>query len=676
MRITCVTLWLTIAIPSAAQSAQAEVDIRKELESLRNASARGDVGALVTQSERLTASAEPGLRDAGLLAAAIASFRRDDVLRCARLTDSLLQRERVDPRTRSIGLRFRAMASMHYGAFDDALIEARAAGAAVDSVASAIDAADALVILAEAHIKGNDFQSALEAIDRAERVAREVGYERAQGAVAVVTGSMRFRQRRYDEAEAQFRSALAVAARGGYDVLAANAAANLGAITNMTGRYAEAIQLYDSLLLSLGNEKPRLRAIILTNKGMAHASLRDAKRATRCYQRALAIADSMGDGPEKLDPLRMLANDDWEAGRRPQAMAAMREALDLAKRFAAQDAAAAILYQLCAWSAASGDGDRAESYLDEYVTLTDSINEARFNERIAYAEVRYDTERKERMIEQQRQALLLAEAEDRRKALQRNLSLALSGLFLLALGLVWRSLRERKRLAAKEHELHLKQVDKILLEQEAGRATALIESLDRERLRVAKDLHDRMGGMMSTIKLRLEALESHHPGLDGSERFREVLRQIDEVASEVRGISHDMREGKLDSGLLRALQELRDAVEASGRLRMVLSATGLEGQLPRPVEVAAYRIVQQLVANALKHARAKRIDVAVERGIDSLTIAVSDDGIGFDLEAASKGLGLDNVAERAASVRGRASFESAKGKGTRVEVMLPVPERA
>lgn len=272
-------------------------------------------------------------------------------------------------------------------------------------------------------------------------------------------------------------------------------------------------------------------------------------------------------------------------------------------------------------------------------------------------------------------ARLVREA-DQRRSLKRTAIVGAVGLVLLAL-LLWQRLKQARRLAQKDKQLHDQQVDELMRDQEIKAMHAMFEGQEKERDRVARDLHDRVGSMLGNVKLQMEVLEERM-GTDRAERdgqYRKVYGLLQETVSEVRRISHDMVAGTLARfGLEKALEGLCTSVRVSGRLAVELRVFGLDQRLERGMEVAVYRIVQELVGNVLKHADATEVTIDLTRSPGRLSVMVSDDGHGFDPAAAADGIGLANVRQRAATLGGVLVVDSTLGKGTTASLEFPVVE--
>jgi two-component system NarL family sensor kinase len=203
---------------------------------------------------------------------------------------------------------------------------------------------------------------------------------------------------------------------------------------------------------------------------------------------------------------------------------------------------------------------------------------------------------------------------------------------------------------------------------------AIIEAQEGERERIGRDLHDGIGSTISTAKLLLNRLETLPPSAD-SESLLKLIREIMSGAvHDVRSISHSLYPVVLARfGLAEALQHLVDVSNETGQLPISLEVN-YERPLALARELALYRICQELVHNALKHAHgATRLLVQLQQQGTRLTLMVEDDGCGFAAagsDAQSTGAGLRSIEVRVQMLQGHLHRHSAPGQGTRMVVEL------
>jgi PAS domain S-box-containing protein len=204
----------------------------------------------------------------------------------------------------------------------------------------------------------------------------------------------------------------------------------------------------------------------------------------------------------------------------------------------------------------------------------------------------------------------------------------------------------------------------------------LVEVQESERRRIARELHDEAGQALTSLKLGLHLLERDAAGSEAvASRIADLRRTTDEVAEQLHDLAADLRPASLDHlGLVPALRQLVDTLSDQGGPTVQFEAVGLgPGRLAPPVETALYRIAQEALTNTVRHSRASKVSVLLERRGDRLIALVEDDGVGFEYDAAMQSgrLGLVGMRERAEMLGGHLRVESSPGGGTTVVVEVP-----
>lgn len=211
-------------------------------------------------------------------------------------------------------------------------------------------------------------------------------------------------------------------------------------------------------------------------------------------------------------------------------------------------------------------------------------------------------------------------------------------------------------------------------------AAQILRALEAERKRIARELHDETSQSLTSMMVNLEAIERQLP--DEAEEVAVRLRLTKEIArrtlDETRRLMFDLRPSVLDDlGLVPALRWfISQRVQPAG-LKVDFQASGLEGRLSDELETALFRILQEAMTNAVKHARATGIQVSLTHEPGRIMSIVADNGLGFDPEQSvnkddkDRGLGLFGMHERATLVGGMVQIDSAPGRGTAVRVSVP-----
>ncbi len=240
-------------------------------------------------------------------------------------------------------------------------------------------------------------------------------------------------------------------------------------------------------------------------------------------------------------------------------------------------------------------------------------------------------------------------------------------------------LRAKNLLIKKNEDLQKQRIKELIREKELEAINAMVEGQESERMRIARDLHDRLGGTLSMVKMHFKSVEESIEDLKEKsiKQYKEANNLLDEACNDVRKIAHDMASGVLMKfGLVAALNALKETVETAGQLKLNLIDIGLEERLSYNYEINIYRIIQELLTNTLKHANAKEMSVQLFRKEESLSIVVEDDGVGFDPDDknVSQGIGLKNIESRVYKFDGEMIIDSGKGAGTTITIDLPLNE--
>jgi len=202
---------------------------------------------------------------------------------------------------------------------------------------------------------------------------------------------------------------------------------------------------------------------------------------------------------------------------------------------------------------------------------------------------------------------------------------------------------------------------------------AMIEGQEAERERVAKDLHDSLGGLLSTVKLQFDSLENKLDGVSKFKNYQNANRLLDTACQEVRDIARNMQPSSLlNLGLVAAVRDLINRIDDPDQRTIDFQHYGLENKLENTVALTVYRLVQELLNNSIKHSKAKEILIQLTREENEFIIMVEDDGVGFDVEGVKKGMGTENILSRVNYLKGDLSVHSEKEKGTTTLITVPL----
>ncbi len=211
-------------------------------------------------------------------------------------------------------------------------------------------------------------------------------------------------------------------------------------------------------------------------------------------------------------------------------------------------------------------------------------------------------------------------------------------------------------------------------------AVELIRAEEDQRARIARELHDGLGQLMTAVNIELQLLDEAAPDSVRG-RIQEVRLLAAQVVAEMRRISHELRPAILDDlGLSEAVRALIERMTRHSGLRIECQMSGNVDLIPADAVIACYRLVQEALNNVVRHAQANAVEVRLERAGNRLTVSVIDDGRGIDYdpaapEAARDGhFGLHGLQERIRAIGGTFRFvRSAAHAGTEIRAELPVP---
>lgn len=212
----------------------------------------------------------------------------------------------------------------------------------------------------------------------------------------------------------------------------------------------------------------------------------------------------------------------------------------------------------------------------------------------------------------------------------------------------------------------------VILEAETREKLALINGQELERRRIAEDLHDGIGPMLSATKLQMGMFNEPHT--DSSEVIKQTQKLLDQTIAEVRAISQNLSATRVQHlGLEKAMRDICDQINNTNTLSVSFQAFRIPTELPEMKALAIFRIFQELVNNVLIHAEAQQLNIQVLNHTDRILLMVEDNGKGFVYEnVKTKGMGLNNIMARVRTLSGTCDLDSQLGRGCLVTVEIPI----
>lgn len=374
------------------------------------------------------------------------------------------------------------------------------------------------------------------------------------------------------------------------------------------------------------------------------------------FQQSLQYADSLGNPWERLRSLSNLSELHYAELETEEAEKAGQAALTLAEQLGTIDIRQRVLELLSKIRADQNDFSQAYVYLKESFQLRDSVLNEKKQRDLDVLESIYQTEKKE---------IKIASLEKEKRLQMVVASAGMVALILLIINLYLRqmSISAKKKLAEQ---------DVVRLEQEKQLVAtqAVLEGETTERSRLARDLHDGLGGLLTSIKLSLHTMKER-VFLDdnGRKMFVNALDLLDMSVKELHQVANNMMpESLLNHGLKTAIENYVDNLETKEGCDLSFRFYGADSRFVPDFEMAVYRMTQELYNNALKHADAGEIFLQMVIDDNRLNISYEDNGKGFDprcLES-GKGLGLRSISTRVKAFGGQMDISSTPGQGTQV----------
>ena len=317
------------------------------------------------------------------------------------------------------------------------------------------------------------------------------------------------------------------------------------------------------------------------------------------------------------------------------------------------------------------DREALES-LASYVAISDTINSTELEKEINRLETQYQSEKKEREILELKSENDTVELKLAQKRSQIYFLVSVSlGLLILA-GLAFFGYRNFK----KRDALKAAEIKELTYEQESKVYSAMLEGQENERKRLAIDLHDGLAGRLSATRIKLEKLAQKSSSRAAENEFKQAAKNIDDSLTELRGIAMNlMPETLFKYGLKNAVEDYCSSISSGLEdIKFIIQFYDDDQKLPDSMALTIYRIIQELINNAVKHSKASEVLVQYLVEDDKINITVEDNGKGFSaVESKNRsGMGLNNLKTRVAYLNGEMDFDSIPDEGTNVHIVIAV----
>ncbi len=431
--------------------------------------------------------------------------------------------------------------------------------------------------------------------------------------------------------------------------------------------YQQALLLYQQLNNPLNAADAQIRLLELQEITSIPSPV-SAGQAARILKDALAIRERIRDRGNILRCRQALARLYIQEQVFSEAIPLLESCLALSREMKNPGSLGASYRLMARAHAGEGRYQKAYYYLQQHNALSDSLLSAGHAQIIHELELKYEAEKKDKAI---------AEQAVKEEQLEARIRIRNYQLLVLIIGAVLASMLAGLSyfLYRNNRALHLQKLQLIRKAQETQRLQAIIEGEEKERKRVASELHDGLGAVLATAKMQVSTLPCLLPQVEQLSSFSKAKALIDDACRSVREISHNLTPDILEqNGLDYALQYTCDSFARAHQIEVDFISYGLDTELPAPISLTVYRITQELLKNTLAHAQATAILVQAIVEDGQLNLVVEDNGKGLDPEMLNQqeGIGLSNIRHRLSQAGGQLQIDSRPGEGTAFTIDIPL----
>ncbi len=314
-------------------------------------------------------------------------------------------------------------------------------------------------------------------------------------------------------------------------------------------------------------------------------------------------------------------------------------------------------------------------YKTAYASLKDSLNNFEQQKALSDLTIKHQ-------LDQKLKDLKLLELEN--KSVLSKFSITRNSLYALTLGCVGllvllyfvvnfynQKMKVEKIINDQQHEIDSQKIRELEDNIKISSMQSMIVGQEKERERIATDLHDSLGGLLSAVKLQFDQVKTVSSNGKYEESYNKATDLLDTAVSEVRNISRNLQPSALKKlGLVSAIKDLINRFDAKDNPEIFFQYYNMEEKINDITALSIYRIIQELLNNTIKHANAKEVLIQITREGNEIIIEYEDDGVGID-QNKKKGMGLDNINYRVNFLKGTMSIDSDTNKGVSFLIRIP-----
>jgi signal transduction histidine kinase len=429
---------------------------------------------------------------------------------------------------------------------------------------------------------------------------------------------------------------------------------NVGVSLNNLNRKEESVEM-NKKALEIAYKTGDDYSIQLANINLSDYYLgrSDFKSALEYAKVSLKYALKINTPYDVADIKRTVGDLHLARGNYDSAEMFLMEALEMSTEIKSNEVTGFVYESLQRLYAKKGNFSKAYHYLDLARQVSDSVLGEKQIKTMNELEVKYETVQKDKQLAENRLQL-----EQNRQYIFYSIGISLIALLLAAIIFIYYYFKRKA---------YLKQIEAIEQEKELHILQALMEGEEKERTRIAHNLHDEVAGMLAAAKMHADTLSVGIKEITGTHNYHKIITLLDEASQSVRKTAHNlMPEVLIRFGLESALQRFCNNL-SNDSLHIQFDSWGKIGRFPASFELSVYRIVQELLNNIIKHSKATEALLQMSMQEDVLCIAVEDNGVGFPKEQLfENGMGINSIRSRISAIKGRMDVNAAIGEGVSI----------
>ena len=521
------------------------------------------------------------------------------------------------------------------------------------------------------HVDLGNLNEALNSFMNGMKYAIEANYQNGEGNSYCAIADIYAEMGNHINAVQYYYKGIAILRQSGDSVMLATTILNAGDEFLSQGNYDSALHYFEESGVIFNKKKHLIgMAYNLGNTGMVYANTGNHELAEKNINEAIAILEQSEDYYPICFYLIAMSDIYEEKGDLGSAMTYAARSLELAEQHELKQQISDANLKLSELYEAMGKTHKSLDHYKSHIAFRDSVNNLETVQKIADQRTEFEVNLREKEINLLEQSQLL----DRIYIAVAVIMLILSVVVLLYFRQRFRTAR---LVAASERKEHDEKIKDLLSGQETKALQAMVQGQEDERKRLAQELHNHFGSLLATIKVNVNGIDENAISNHGT-----LSTLVDQACSDIRNMSHALNMGiSEDFGLVPALKELTTHLRESGGIAVEFSASMGNGQLESESEILTYRIVQELLSNALKHAEATKLSVMLTCFDEDhlINIMVEDNGKGFDpnkTRSTSQGMGLSSLKQMVADMDGEINFDSTPARGTTVTIDLPISTKS